>query len=45
MTAREISGGAWWLIRLLAYRDLKYAIEHQQDIEEKIDWSADEGWA
>jgi hypothetical protein len=35
----------WWLVRVLAYRDLKYAIEHEQPIDETdVDWPADEGW-
>lgn len=45
MQAINIPGGLWWLARLLAYRRLKYAIEHELHVSElPADWPEDEGW-
>jgi hypothetical protein len=46
MHAISLPGGLWWLSRVLAYRDLKYQIEHEQAPADIVtDWPADEGWA
>lgn len=40
-------GGPWWLARLLAFRQLKYAIEHEQPIDALADdatWDSADGW-